>query len=59
MSTYHRAAAATALAFAVGAVVAPVPASAAPANLSMTNEIRMTPADSSRTDGGYFNQQVI
>ena len=59
MSTYHRVAAATALAFAAGAAVATVPASAAPANFSMTNEIRMTPADSSRTDGGYFNQQVI
>ena len=58
MSIYHRAAAATALAFAAGAVLATVPASAAP-TLSMTSEIRMTPADSSRTERGYFNQQVV
>ena len=62
MSTYHRAAkaaAATALALAAGTIMATVSASAAPAYLSMTSEIRMTPADSSRTDGGYFNEQVI
>jgi hypothetical protein len=59
MSIYHRIAAATALALAAGAVLTTVPASAAPATLSMTNQIRMTPADSSRTDGGYLNQQVI
>ena len=59
MSLYHRAAAVTALAFAAGALVATVPASAVPANLSMTNQIRMTPTDSSRTEGGYFNQQVV
>ncbi len=53
-----KAAAATALALAAGAATATVPASAAP-DLSMTSEIRMTPADSSRTDGGYFNEQVI
>jgi hypothetical protein len=39
--------------------MATAPASAAPAYLSMTSAIRMTPADSSRTDGGYFNEQVI
>jgi hypothetical protein len=51
-------AAAAALALAAGAAVAAAPASAAP-NLSMSSEIRMTPVDSSRTDGGYFNEQVI
>ncbi len=62
MSTYHRvatAAAATALALAAGTIMATISASAAPAYLSMTSEIRMTPADSTRTDGGYFNEQVI
>ena len=62
MPTHHRAAtaaAAAALALTAGATMAAAPASAAPANLSMTSEIRMTPADSSRTDGGYFNEQVI
>jgi hypothetical protein len=61
MSTFHwtaKAAAVTALALA-GAATATVPASAAPANLSMTSEIRTTPVDSSRTDGGYFNEQVV
>lgn len=59
MSMYNRAvgaAAAATLALAAGALTAAAPASAA---LAMTNEIRMTPADSSRTDGGYFNQQVV
>jgi hypothetical protein len=62
MSRSHwaaKAAATTALTLATGAIVAAVPASAVPPPLSMTSEIRMTPADSSRTDGGYFNEQVV
>jgi len=55
----EQAAAAAALALTAGATLATAPASAAPANLSMTSEIRMTPVDSSRTEGGYFNEQVI
>ncbi len=49
--------AATAFA-AAGFTTATVTASSAP-YLSMTSEIRMTPVDSSRTDGGYFNEQVV
>ena len=62
MPTNHRAAKAAAaaiLALTAGATMATAPASAAPPYLSMTSEIRMTPVGASRTDRGYFNEQVI
>ncbi len=62
MSTHHpavKAAAFVALSMAVDVVLPAAPAHAAPPYLSMTSEIRMTPVDSSVTDHGYFNEQVI
>lgn len=43
----------------VGATLIAVPAQAAPPYLSMASQIRMVPADATRTSGGYFNEQVI
>ena len=62
MPTHHKAAkaaAAAALVLTAGATMTTAPASAAPPYLSMTSEIQMTSVDASRTERGYFNEQVI
>lgn len=59
MNTYHRAASAVAVALTASVALPSAPAQADPTTLTMSSAIRMTPVDSSRTEGGYFKEQVI
>ena len=62
MHTYHpavRTAAFAALTLTAGIALPPALAHADPATLTMSSAIRMTPVDSSRTEGGYFKEQVV